>query len=378
MNGPSQQSSSIHAIPLPTVGGTPARKGFNLQDHIAAAFCIRMLADSALKEIWCEAHDDIVIIWATSTGEEVEFTQVKSNELEQLWSIAKLCEQDDSKSGTSIIERSLGQHKCSEPCKFRIITARPVDGDLKILTTELEDRKGMEDKLKSLSENIAKKVKNYISPNGGDSSFWVHRTLWEEVHSTESVKARNLIQLTTELERLGHILLSDQCQELYQKLVKLVFDASLATNPTHKKLKRNKLLEWFSKTVNALTYPASVGGTKMADKMKSAGLASDAIDAAKGMRLYYRIKTLRERYSAPLDHQQVEAEVSATLNILRARLDAGELPDNGANFHRDCLDALNQLCSTDESAKRLGLAFLQGCMYSITDRCGHRFRAVTP
>ena len=71
---------SIHAIPIETVGGTPARRGFNLQDHVAASFCIRMMLDDQLKEVWCEAVDDITLIWQRGLGEEVEFLQVKSEE----------------------------------------------------------------------------------------------------------------------------------------------------------------------------------------------------------------------------------------------------------------------------------------------------------
>src|ERR1039457_1735142 len=58
-----QPPKSIHALAIPTTGGTPARIGFNLQDHVGASYCIRMMSDAHLKEIWCEAHDDITAIW---------------------------------------------------------------------------------------------------------------------------------------------------------------------------------------------------------------------------------------------------------------------------------------------------------------------------
>src|SRR5437764_2305275 len=103
------QFLSIHEIPLPTTGGIPARKGFDLQDHVAASYCIQMISETRIKEVWNEAHDDVTLIWQTGTEEEVEFIQVKSNELDQLWSIALLCQRDSSaktKEGTSIFDRS--------------------------------------------------------------------------------------------------------------------------------------------------------------------------------------------------------------------------------------------------------------------------------
>ena len=40
-------------------GGRVARRGFGYQDHVAAGYCLDMLTDFSLLEIWCERHDDI-------------------------------------------------------------------------------------------------------------------------------------------------------------------------------------------------------------------------------------------------------------------------------------------------------------------------------
>jgi hypothetical protein len=69
--------------PLET-GGAEARQGLCIQDHVAAQFCIEMLRSPSLKEVWCETHDDVTLLWATGGSERVEFVQVKSHELDQL------------------------------------------------------------------------------------------------------------------------------------------------------------------------------------------------------------------------------------------------------------------------------------------------------
>ena len=75
--------TSIHNL-LPTeYGGPIARAGFQYQDDVAALFCIQMLNGSEAVAIWCELLDDITLIWIVSGTEEVEFVQVKSNELNQ-------------------------------------------------------------------------------------------------------------------------------------------------------------------------------------------------------------------------------------------------------------------------------------------------------
>lgn len=330
---------SIHTIPLGTTGGTPARLGFNLQDHVAATFCIRMMSEVSIKEVWNEAHDDVTLIWQAGQNEEVEFIQVKGHELEQLWSIARLCEQDSkskTKSGTSIFERSLSRHCCSEPCRFRIVTARPVMDELKSLTLPLgcKERCDLQAGIDALIEKLSEKLKDARSPNGADGGFWVSRTVWEVVHSQDAVRARNLVALDGQLERLGHLLLAGQREELYEKLVRKIWDSAMATQAEHKKIKRDHLLKWLSESVDSLAHPGPVGGMKMERKMKSANLPQDAIIAAHESRNRYRLQGLLDRYSEPQAHRSVEAEVVARLNTLRARLDAGDYADALPSFAR--------------------------------------------
>ena len=115
----------------------------------------------------------------------------------------------------------------------------------------------------------------------------------------------------------------------------------------------------------------------MERKMKSANLPQDAIIAAHESRNRYRLQGLLDRYSEPQAHRSVEAEVVARLNTLRARLDAGDYADDGPSFYKLCLDDLEALQKAGPDSEKLSLAFLHGCMYNITDRCGHRFRRVT-
>ena len=373
---------SIHAIPIETVGGTPARRGFNLQDHVAASFCIRMMLDDQLKEVWCEAVDDITLIWQRGLGEEVEFLQVKSEEPNQLWSVAMLCQQDSERkqrSGTSIFERSLGHHSCSEPCWFQVITSRDVMKELKPLTLQFNslERAQAEVLLGTLALKIEKNFSGFKSPNGGGCVFWVQRTKWEVVHSVEFVESRNLIELAKELERTGIALAIDQVNELYRKLVRLVFDAGLATSAEAKKLKRAQVLDWTAKAASALEHPASASGSRLAGKMNAANLPPETVDSAQEIRWLYRQRILEDQYSSPFEYKLVRGEVVSTLNSLRARLDSGELPDDGPAFHKRCLSKLDEIYFSRPSAQKLGLGFLQGCMYDTTDRCGHRFLRVS-
>ena len=84
------QPLSIHDLPPLEIGGVKARQGFQIQDHVAVGFCIQMLLKPNLLQVWCETQDDITLISENDGVEQVEFVQVKSNELNQLWSISEL------------------------------------------------------------------------------------------------------------------------------------------------------------------------------------------------------------------------------------------------------------------------------------------------
>lgn len=85
---------SIFTISPLEEGGPIARGGFNYQDHIAGAFCLEMLRDPNLRAVWCETQDDLLLDKMVNGQLSVEFIQVKSDTLNQLWSIAKVCERE--------------------------------------------------------------------------------------------------------------------------------------------------------------------------------------------------------------------------------------------------------------------------------------------
>lgn len=115
-------------------GGPISRRGLAFQDHVAAGKCLDMLLDDGPNEVWCEAEDDVVLIWTIDGEECFEFVQVKGEELGQLWSMANLCQKDSSKDGQrrgkSIVEKSLGHDRGKERCWFRIVTRREPNSEL--------------------------------------------------------------------------------------------------------------------------------------------------------------------------------------------------------------------------------------------------------
>lgn len=377
---------SIHELPPLEIGGVEARRGFSIQDHVAVSLCLDLLNNDRLKEVWCENQDDVTLIWNNNKQDEVEFVQVKGNEFDQLWSIAKLCERKKKNGqdviGSSILERSLAYDRCCEVTSFRIVTTRPVMDELKPLRYPISSqaRISLQNDIDKLTLSIGKRLVNIKSENSNSHDFWVTHTFWKEIHSFDSVKNENLRILMNIVEQQGEYLFVDQLEELYEKLLFRVYNAALIRwhdNPEDKKFKRPDFTRWFEKQLLKMTHPVFPGGgLQIQDKMTRALIPQDIIDTAKEQRRRYREEILETKYLQTNDMRLTEGEVTAKLQDLRSQLDAGSITDSGVEFHSRCLQELSELRYQLPISPSPPLVFLQGYMYNIVDRCLHRFLRV--
>jgi hypothetical protein len=382
---PSEPSlPSYRGIPPLESGGVIARSGFEFQDHVAARYCLEMLQDATLIEVWCESLDDITLIRINGDQEEFEFIQAKSNEFNHFWSVAELCKREKkgkiSVVGSSILEKSLAYERGLEPCRFRIVTSLPVNDELKVLTLPLSSpcRTSPADDFAKLCEQTLKKLPGYTSPNGSDASSWLSRVVWEVCHSSEALENANLLKLRYVGHALGMFLAEDQWDEMYKKILRRVQDAGRAKweiDPAAKRLKRDDFLSWVQNLVSKAQHPGVGGkGEQLREKMEGAGISPDSIEIAQEQRRSYRSRALSPGYMDLSRRQEIEMDTQAHLHQLISKLDAGQLSDTGVEFHSRCLDCLSEVRQHDKG--EIPLSFLQGYMYHLADRCLHRFTRV--
>ncbi len=331
--------------------------------------------------MWCEAEDDIVLVWQIQGEEWFEFVQVKSNEFDQLWSIAKLCEKepekDGKKAGVSIVEKSLAHDRGNGRCRFRFVTRREPNAELSILTHDIHNpvrRNG----IAVIIKKITAKLTSYKSHNGNGADFWVRMTVWEHKASVNDIENENLVKIDRILASENAFLAPDQKKELFSKLLRKVCDASLLSGKTDKERKRFKateLRDWLLQQVAAMSSPVSAGRSKtLESKLTAAGykMGSDEIEAAKTRRRDYRMEILQPKFLDLSDRTVLESELQARLCRLKAQLDAGEFADDGVQFHSRCLKELETLRDTLETKKKPLVGLLYGLMYDIMNRCQHR------
>jgi hypothetical protein len=294
-----------------------------------------------------------------------------------MWSVALLCN-----GGTrSIVARSLAQHRCQELCSFRIITRVGVHADLRVLLLAREhtSRCIAQPAVLHLHKIVEEYLKGFSSAAGWSASAWVGHTVWEIAESETAVEHSNLLKLEQWLEEIGEPLFSDERRELYNRILARVYIASALPHhaAAQKKFTHGSYEDWVKTEVHRIrgNAPTRAGAT-LTGKMQKANIPDSAIQNALKMRLAYRGKMLTPRYLQEEEYKTAELELTAKLQHLVAHLDVGSLNMSGPEFHAKCLDAAGEL---HERFRRVELSFLHGSMYTMTDRCRHRFlRAPLP
>jgi hypothetical protein len=364
-------------------GGRTARAGFAYQDNIAVGKCLDMLLADGPNEVWCEAEDDIVLVWTIGEAEEFEFVQVKGHDLKQAWTVARLCSGEPGKNGKkkSIVEKSLAHDRGKETCRFRVITTWAPDTVLDVLSSPISARAdpNLVPLLTAASNAIVAQLGACTSPNGNAISFWVDRAEWEHCASTADVVNANLVKLHLVLELKGESLAPDQCKELHAALLAKVQDAALAHAVTHrldKRLVRDDLRNWLLNRAKEIQHPTHSGGTgPLVAKLTEASISASSIQVAKELRRRYVAEVRFPKYLPADDRDTVEGEILAALHALKVGLDAGAYSDNGAEFLSRCQDELRRVRDT-LACQRPTDPVLYGCMYEVMNRCLHRLARV--
>lgn len=357
-------------------GGVEARTGFVLQDHVGVSFCLEMIGGNGIEVIWCEADDDLTIVRRLEGGGfEPEFVQVKGEQLDQLWSPSKLCEQEGGAAGTSLLEKSLSHDKYKEPAFFRIVTARDVNRVLRHLKYPLPhaDRLPGCTAHNKLAEKLTEEVKRFKSGNGNDWTFWVVRVRWDVASSVEAVVNSNLVGLTDLVHAWGVYLAPDQRDVLHQALLRAVSIAAQADTNTEahkKKLSRDQVLDAVQRSIVEATESSSV--PRLEAKLIKAGLTEETLRYAKDARLRFLKERREQRYFSSDAWEVIELRVADRLGRLWVQLESGALIASPLEFYRTCVEAVEEI-GLSSPAEGIPTIMLHGAMFDRVDRCLHRF-----
>lgn len=370
---------SVDEIPPDEEGGPIARTGFSYQDEVAVGFLIDMLCSPLIVKIHCESHDDILLVRSVDGVSYVEFVQVKGGQTDQLWSVANLCNRKAGAVGTSIFEVSLARDKYLEPSRFRLVTHRPVMSDLRVLTSPLgAPGRELDGKaVVALLSSIGRYYPEASSAKGNDVLFWIVNCIWDVRSDQSNIANANLLKLIELSAQEGHCLLPEQAHVLLAELrewAKSAGEARWIPDRDKKIITRTALCEWWNQRTGEIHEGATApGGGKLSTKLNEIGAGSEMIALAVDIRRTYAALMRTTRYMAEDETAALQQRVKSEMMLLRARYSAGHLDIDGAAFLSLCLERLNAINEDRPADEKDRSAFLQGCMYDITDRCLHRF-----
>lgn len=360
-------------------GGPIARTGFSFQDEVAVGFLIEMLSSACIEKVHCESHDDILLVRCVDGVSYAEFVQVKGAQPDKLWSVADLCSRSASAVGTSIFELSLARDQFRQPSRFRLVTHRPVTKPLKVLTYPLgaPGRAPDEAAVVALVTAIGEYCPGVSSLKGNDAQFWVGNCVWDIRNDQVDIANANLLKLIELSARDGRHLFPEQVQVLLAELrewAKRAGEARWIPDRVKKIILRTTLCEWWAKRTAEIHDGAKApGGGKLSAKLNEIGAGPETIALAVEMRRDYAAVMRTPRYMAEDETTALQQRVKSEMMLLRARYSAGHLDIDGTAFLSMCLERLNTVNEDRPAGQQDRAAFLQGCMYDITDRCLHRF-----
>lgn len=336
-----------------------------------------MLDDAGPDEVWCETLDDILLYRQLEAS--VEYVQAKTTSHPE-WTLARACQRDGGKTGSSLVERSLARDRASESALFKIVTSSPVDVDLRPLKRVRAERNQVDFRaeLDSLAEELSAKLGNAtVSPNGHDFQYWVQNCVWDVRQGDTALLHENEKRILRAAEVAGVVLMIDQAGEIYAKLLQWVYATARAdyrVAPSRKCIARANFRAWLT---NALREAAGTWHARPGDglvkKFAAARIPDTELDGAAALRTQYRLERLRPRYLDSREFGTFEAEIEAELRLLRSRVDAQIVPDEGLLVHNKSLECVHIVVSRLD-LRNLPIHLGQGFVYELTDRCLHRFR----
>ncbi|WP_404334698.1 dsDNA nuclease domain-containing protein [Sphingomonas sp. MMS12-HWE2-04] len=211
-------------------GAISARRGFRIQDHVAARVVLEMLQDQAISQVECETGDDIVVRRQHSGRSVIEYIQVKTTESDTNWNLTELTARVDSRKRTSICEKSLLCDKHGEMAWFRLVTTRSVNSKLAPFRLPRASRQGNAP-LAALINSFSTKYQDVRSACGRSLKDWAENLLWEVEADEDALMIRNTNVLLTIASGRGLAPAKELIDKVYDRLVGKT--RTMADAPSH-------------------------------------------------------------------------------------------------------------------------------------------------
>lgn len=239
-------------------GGIAARRGFRVQDHVAARLALEMLRDPAIEQLECETGDDIVL--RRKIGEDTvhEYVQVKTTEKDAKWTITELTAREKGRKRSSICEKALLCDRHGGTAWFRFVTTRATSAKLSPFKLPRGKRTGKAE-FDDLVVSFGKRYRDVRSASGRGLGDWAMQLLWEVEGDEGALVSRNVNDMLALAAGRGPTPAFELMKETYSALVakvRAMGDASV-NEPADKVWSRTDCFDWWEERLNAMRLDAS-------------------------------------------------------------------------------------------------------------------------
>lgn len=244
--------------PSSDAGGIAARKGFRIQDHVAARLVLEMIHDSSILQVECETGDDVILRRIDAGKTIIEYVQVKTTESDTKWSIKELTKRVGTKAGSSVCEKSLLCDKHGEIAWFRFVSTRAVSGKLQPFRRARKKRTNSTG-LAGLITSFSNRYKTTKSVSGRTLSDWAANMLWEVEGEEEALISRNINALLKLSSGQGVNPSYEAMDQVYRGLADKVrtMGDKPSTDAEEKVWTRGDCLKWWAAQVEAMRKAAN-------------------------------------------------------------------------------------------------------------------------
>jgi len=227
-------------------GAVSSRVGYKFQDHVAAMFVLKMIADRRIAQVECETSDDITIIWHHDGRTFPEYVQVKSTDKDSKWSTKEITARTAKTSPSSLIEKSLLADRHGENARFRIVARRAVGRVLLPLMDAISIRES-NGPIDELARKLKTKYPKTVSRNGHCLDYWTRNVFWEVLPGIEHLQHTNMQSISRTAEDEGANPSHSHSLAIYRDLLRLVEEAASASrrDKSKKILTRDDILKWW-------------------------------------------------------------------------------------------------------------------------------------
>ena len=210
--------------------GRRSRSGYRYQDLCALRYCVSVATDGDWEEVWCESHDDIVLMKQTGLVERHRFVQVKYQaNAGSHWSAAQLCRTPHGKPSVehSVLCKLFSRDQFHGQSDFRLAVNEGVVDDLKPFHYLWGHEEPAVDLTCRAALDLILRLAPWVPLHGRTREEFVARFAIER-HPAEvdDMEARIREELDRLLRSADIALLADELGYVFQDLYQVVYRAA--------------------------------------------------------------------------------------------------------------------------------------------------------